>query len=190
MLKVQQSFLSVLQTIENIQFELVDPRDPFGAVESGNITINGPLKRIPRLYNNEWASGASTSKLECHISEIVEKESQGKVARKYSSPPGGHFTILVMLRDIHMLHLLVLEATGEVSNGINKYRRAGKLELRYIPPSSYASPKLITTLEKMETSIAARLGQRMKMHNTRVIPNAVFLEVKRENWAKETVMIV
>jgi hypothetical protein len=182
--------LRALSEIENIQTELVDPRDPFGAVESGNITITGPLRRLPRLYNNEWAAEASMSELERHISEIVEKESQGSVARKYSSPPGGHFSFLVMLGDISLLCLLVLEATGEVQNGINKYRRAGILKLSYTDPSSYASPKLITTLEKMETSITAGLGQRRKIRKMRVNLNAVFMEVNRGNWAKETVMIV
>lgn len=182
--------LCALSEIENIQIDLVDLRDPFGAVNSGSVTITGPLRRLPRLYNKEWASAeAPMSKLERHISEIVEKESQGSVAHKYSSPPGGHFSVLLMLGDISSLHLLVLEATGEILNGINVYRRGGILKLWYIGPSSYASPELIATSKKMETSITARLG----LHKTpkmQKIPNAVFVEVKRGNWVKETVMIV
>jgi hypothetical protein len=95
-----------------------------------------------------------------------------------------------MLEDIGLLHLLVLEATGDILNGINVYRRAGILKLRYIDPSSYASPELIATLKKIETSITARLGLRKETRKTLMSSNAVFMEVKRENWVKETVMIV
>lgn len=95
-----------------------------------------------------------------------------------------------MLGDIHLLHLLVLEATGDILNGVNVYRRGGILKLWYIDPSSYASPELIATLEKMETSITARLGLHKKTSKTRMTSNAVFMEVNRGNWVKETVMIV
>jgi hypothetical protein len=183
--------LGALSEIESIQIDLVDPRDPFGAVKSGSVTITGPLRRLPRLYNEEWASGeASMSKLERHISEIVEKESQGSVAHKYSSPPGGHFSVLLMLGDIRLLDLLVLEATGEILNGVNVYRRGGVLKLWFIDPSSYASPEVIATLKEMETSITAQLGLYKETSKTHKIPSAVFMEVERENWAKETVIIV
>jgi len=183
--------LRALSEIENTQGDLVDPRDPFGAVKSGSITITGPLRRLPRLYNKNWTlAEASMSKLERHISEIVEEESQGSVAQKHSSPPEGHFSVLLMLGDIDLLHLLVLEATGKILNGINVYRRAGILKLSYIDPSSYASPELIGTLREMENSITAQLGLRKKPRKARGVPNAIFMEVKRENWAKETVMIV
>ena len=186
--------LRALSEIESIQIDLVDRRDPFGAVKSGNVTITGPSKRLPRLYNNEWASAeASMSKLERHISEIVEKESQGSVAHKYSSPPGGHFSVLLMLVDISLLHLLVLEATGEILNGINVYRRGGILEISYIDPSSYSSPELTARLEKIDSSIFAQLSlpiKTPKTNKTHKSSNAVFIEVKGENWVKETVMIV
>jgi hypothetical protein len=183
--------LGALSEIENIQIDLVNPRDPFGGVKSGRVTITGPLRRLPRLYNKEWVSAeASMSKLERHISEIVEKESQGSVAHKYSSPPGGHFSVLRMLRDTGLLHLLVLEATGRILNGINVYRRGGILKLWYVDPSSYASPELIATLKKAETSITAQLGLYKDTSKTQKIPSAVFMEVERENWVKETVIIV
>jgi hypothetical protein len=183
--------LRALSEIENIHIVPVDSGDPFGAVKSGSVTITGPLRRLPRLYNKEWASvEASMSKLERHISEIVEKESQGSVAQKYFSPPGGHFSVLLMLGEMGLLYLLVLEATGKIQNGINVYRRGGILKLWYIDPSSSASPELIAILKKMETSITAQLGLRKKTGKTRKIPNAVFMEVRRENWVKETVMIV
>jgi hypothetical protein len=186
--------LRALSEIENIQVDLVDPRDPFGAIKSGrvaSITIRGQLRRLPRLYNKEWASAeASMSELERHISEIVEKESQGSVAQKYSTPPGGDFCVLWMLKGIDVLHLLVLEATGEASNGISIYRRGGILKLRYNDPSNIASPELIAMLKKADTSIPAQLGLRKKPRRTRGIPNAVFLEVEREEWVKETVTVV
>jgi hypothetical protein len=186
--------LQALSEIENTQIDLVDPRDPFGAVKScsaPSVTISGPLRRLPRLYNKDWASAeALMSKLERHISEIIEEESQGSVAQKYSTPAGGHFCVLRMLKGIDVLHLLVLEATGEASNGISIYRRGGILKLRYNDPLNIASPKLIAMLKKAETSITAQLGLRKKPRKTRGIPNAVFLEVEREDWVKKTVMVV
>lgn len=84
-----------------------------------------------------------------------------------------------MLRDIGLLHLLVLEATGDILNGINVYRRAAILKLRYIDPSSSTSPELIAKLKKTETSITARLGLRKKLRKEQKPPNAVFMDVKR-----------
>jgi hypothetical protein len=183
--------LCALSEIENIEIDLVNLRDPFGDVKSGNVSITGPLRRLPRLYNKEWISAkTSMSKLERYISEIVDEESQGSVAHKYCSPPGGHFSVLLMLRGIDLLCLLVLEATGNILNGINVYRRAGILKLRYIDPSSCASPKLIAKSKKAETSINARLGLHKKPRRMRIPPNAVFMEVERGNWVKETVMIL
>jgi hypothetical protein len=183
--------LGALSEIESIQIGRVDPWDPFGAVKGGSVTITGPLRRLPRLYNKEWVSAeASMSKLERHISEIVEKESQESIAQRYSSPPGGHFSVLRMLGCTGLLYLLVLEANGRILNGINVYRRCGILKLWYIDPSSYASPELIATLKNMETSITAQLGLHKETSKTQKIPSAVFMEVERENWVKETVIIV
>ncbi|RDL35182.1 uncharacterized protein BP5553_07113 [Venustampulla echinocandica] len=178
--------IRALSEIENIQIDLVD-QDPFGAIKRGSITITGPLRRLPRLYNKEWASAeASMSELERHISEIVEEESQGPVAHEYSSSPEGHFSVLLMLENMKSLHLLVLEATSK----INVYRRGGILELCYVDPSGYTSPEVIATLTKMETSIPAQLGPHKKARTMRKTANAAFMEIKRENWVKETVMIV
>lgn len=183
--------IHALSEIKNIQIELVDPRDPFGGVENGSVTITGPLKILPRLYNKEWTSAdAPMSKLERHISEIVEKESHGSVAQKYSSPPGGHFSVLLMLGDINLMHLLVLEATGEVLNGINVYRRGGILKLWYTDLSNRATPRLIAISRKAKTSVTAQLSPHTKTRRTQKAPNAVYMEVKRENWVKETVIIV
>jgi hypothetical protein len=186
--------LRALSEIENIQIDLVDPRDLFGAIKSdrvASITTSGPLRRLSRLYDKEWASAeVLMSKLERHISEIVEEESQGSVAQKYSTPPGGHFCVLRMLKGINLQHLLVLEATGKTLNGLIVYRRAEILKLQYIDPSHKASPELIASLKKMETSITAQLGLGEKPPKAQRIPNAVFLEVEGEDWVKETVMVV
>ncbi|ESZ91789.1 hypothetical protein SBOR_7827 [Sclerotinia borealis F-4128] len=149
------------------------------------------LRRSKRDRKSLLPSNQPSSFVEYqHISEIVEKECQGIVPHKCSSPPGGHFSVLLMFGDIGLLHLLVLEATGDIRNGINVYHRVGILKLRYISPSSYASPELYIKIKNMETSITARLGLYKKPRMERTNPNAVFMEVKEENWGKETVMIV
>jgi hypothetical protein len=84
-----------LLLVEDVQVDLVDQRDPFSAVKSGSVTITGPLKKAPRLYDKEWKSTeASISEFERHFSEIVEKGSLGGMEHRYSSPPGGHFAAL------------------------------------------------------------------------------------------------
>lgn len=180
-----------LSRIEDVQIDLVDQRLPFGAVKSGSVTITGPLKKAPRLYNKEWKS-AETSMLafERHVSEIVEKESLEGVEHMYSSPSGGHFAALQMLGDMESLDLLMLEATGKGLNGINVYRRVGVLTLRYFPKGSVASPDLIARLEEFETSRTARLGPQKKKGETHKGSNDVIMELKRGPWKIETVIIV
>lgn len=188
-LKAHDGFCALL-VIEDIYIDLVNMQDPFGAVKSGRISITGPSKRLARLYHKDWTSAeAPMSKLERYVSKIVEGESQGSVLHKYSSPPGGHFTVLLMLWDINLLYLLVLEATSHDCNDI-VYRRVGILKLRYTSPLSYARLGLIAELKKRETSISARLGLYQTLHKVQRPPNDVFEEVKNGNWAKETVMIV
>jgi hypothetical protein len=180
-----------LSLVEDVQVDLVDQRYPFSAVKSGSVTISGPLKKIPRLYHKEWKSTeASISEFERHLSEIVEKESLGGVEHRYSSPPGGHFVALQMLGDIHSLDLLVLEATGEVLNGINVYRRVGVLSLRYFGKESMASPDLIALLEGFKTSRTARLGPKEESTKKQKASNRVFMELRRERWKAKTVVIV
>lgn len=188
--KNNSNFLALSQ-VEDVQIDLVDQRYPFGAVKSGSVTITGPLKKVPRLHHKEWKfTEASISEFERHLSEIVEKESLGGVEHKYSSPPGGHFAALQMLDEMHSLDLLVLEATGEVSNGINVYRRVGVLTLRYLPNGSVASPDLIAWFEKFETSRTARLGPKKESVKTQKASNRAFMELRGEQWKTETVIIV
>ncbi|KAH7370313.1 hypothetical protein BKA65DRAFT_488144 [Rhexocercosporidium sp. MPI-PUGE-AT-0058] len=89
-----------------------------------------------------------------------------------------------------LLHLLVLEAISNILNSINVYRRAGILKLRYIDRLCYALPKLIAIIKKMETLITTRLGLRKELRTVLMPLNAVFMEVEREDWVKETVMII
>ena len=180
-----------LSLVKDVQVDLVNQRDPFGAVKSGSVTITGPLTKVPRLYNREWKSAeASISEFERHLSEIVEKESLGGVEQMYSSPPGGHFAAPQMLGDIHSLDLLVLEATGEVSDGINVYRRVGVLELRYSYKEDVASPDLIAKLEEIETSRTARLGPRKEKTERQKTFSSVVTELKYQRWETDTVIIV
>jgi hypothetical protein len=180
-----------LSLVDDVQVDLVDQHDPFGAVKSGSVTITGPLKKAPRLYNKEWKSAeTSISEFERHLSEIVENESLGGVEHRYSSPPGGHFAALQMLGDIDSLDLLVLEATGEVSNGVNVYRRVGVLTLRYFHKGDIASPDLIAKLEEIETSRTARLGPEKEKWEEQKASNDVVVELRREPWKTETIIIV
>ncbi|KUJ19723.1 uncharacterized protein LY89DRAFT_666582 [Mollisia scopiformis] len=160
---------------------------------SDRITITGPLRRLPRLYNDEWKSAdASVSKLERHISEIIERESGGNVASKYCSPPGGHFSVLKML-DKNPLHLLVLEAMEKTpeAEGINKYHRAGVLKLDCTDLSCIASPEFIAQIEEIEaTSFTKKLGLDKKTRTTPFTSNALYMEIMEQKWAEETVVIV
>ncbi len=180
-----------LSLVEDVQVNLFNQHDPFGAVKSGSVTITGPLMKASRLYNKEWKSvEASISKFERHLSEIVENESPGDVEHRYSFPPGGHFAVLQMLGDIQSLDLLVLEATGEVSKGIDVYRRVGVLTLVYFHERMQASPDVIAMFKEFETSRTARIGPQKKKQKELKGCNDVVMELRREPWKTETVIIV
>jgi len=42
-----------LSLVEDVQVDLFNQHDLFGAMKSGSVTITGPLKKAPRLYNKE-----------------------------------------------------------------------------------------------------------------------------------------
>jgi hypothetical protein len=181
--------LQELSQIEVVHVELVDPLEPFGSIKNGSLTITGPMKRFPRLYNRYLkSSGKPLSELERHISRIVEEESSASVDDMDLSPLGGHFAVLQMLGDSHTIHLLVLEATSFKRE--NEYRRVGVLTLQHFPRQSIASPRLITRLEKLEKSLSARLGPQVQ--NGKVVngANDVIRELRRQPWKKETVVII
>ena len=190
--QTHNNHLQTLSRIENTKCDLKDPRQPFGAVSSGSVTITGPLKKLSRLYNRSWKSvEESMSELERHLSEIVENESSGSVDPRYFPPPGVHFATLQMMGDVHdKIELLVLESTGNVSNGHNEYCRVGVVTLRYFSPSDVASPKLLARLAKFDDSLTARLDPRKNQAEKQKASNAVIAEMRREPWNIETVVII
>jgi hypothetical protein len=132
-----ENFITLSKVVD-VEVNLIDPRDAFGPFKGGRVTITGPLKRLPRLYNKDWkCAEESISKLERYLSETVEKESTGDVEDKYISPPNGHFAVLQMVRNHSTIDLLVLEATGGGLNGINEYCRVGYIR-------SYISTRAIS----------------------------------------------
>jgi hypothetical protein len=181
-----------LSRVENIQVDLVDKRQPFGPLKTGSantITLTGPLKRLPRLYNKAWkCEDASMSELERHLSETIEMESPGKMELRYSSPFGVHFAVLQMLQGHQSLDLLVLESTSEVQK--NVYRRVGVLTLRGCQEQDICPPEVLAKLKEMENSLAARLGPRESDRGGYKLHNKVFLELTEETWQEETVVII
>ena len=186
-----QDGLYAFSNIENVQIDLDNVKEPFSTVRSGRISINGPLKRLSKLYYKDWMLvEAPITKLERYISQIVDEECQGNIPQRYSSPLGGHFGILIMLGNIGLLYLLVLETTGCDTLGATIYRRVGILKLQYTDRSSYLSPALVAMRKEAQTSITARFGLRKTPRKVRPAPNDVFMEVKKADWVKETVMVV
>ncbi|KAI0103024.1 heterokaryon incompatibility protein-domain-containing protein [Nemania sp. FL0031] len=181
-------YFAPLSKIQDVHIDLVDPCQPFGMVKSGSITIAGPVKQLPVLYNKAWRSTDETmSKLERYISQILERESSGAVNLRYSSPLGGHFALLQMLRSWDTLHLLVLEATGGVTNGVYTYWRVGTLTLCNADPKRPASPKLIAVFDKRENSLLRRLGPqqegwRSKLLRAHLCFVGLFEELKKDRW--------
>lgn len=79
-----------------------------------------------RLHNLAWRStDVSISRLERHLSAIVDMESPEGVSDRYSSPSAGHFTIVQMREDRYSLDLLLLESAGQARDGTRLYRRVG-----------------------------------------------------------------
>ncbi|RFN43603.1 het-domain-containing protein [Fusarium flagelliforme] len=179
-----------LALVKDVQVDLVDKKHPFGLVKGGSVKISGPIKKLPRLYHEEWRSkDAAISELERHISEVIENESLGGVEHKYSSPPWGHFAALQMLDDMHSLDLLVLETTGDVINGINVYRRVGILTLQRLSEGDRASPDLIAGLKEIENSRTARLGPKEESTKLQMASKHIVMELG-ERWNPETVIII
>lgn len=188
------SNLEHLSVVEDTHIDPCEHYQPFDAVISGSIVLNGPVKKLPRLYNMAWKSAdVSMSELERHLSEIVERESPGLVEPKYSSPPGGHFAALQMFSDPYSLDLLVLE-TGEILNGITTYRRVGILKLvRPVHERDITQPCVQARLQQLDNNLAARIGPRRKRAGSpkEDEPNSkVVAELEGETWCKESVTIV
>ncbi len=95
-----------------------------------------------------------------------------------------------MLGHIDSIVLLVLEATGQVSNGMATYRRVGVVTLHFSPEELAASPSLIAMLDELDTSLAARLDPRQGRGETLKVSNDIVADLRREPWKVETVTIV
>jgi len=108
---------------------------------------------------------------------------------RYISPPSGHFAALRMLKIRRSLDLLVLEATGDVSNGTYIYHRFGLVTLPY-SDSQCISPALIALRNKAMASGTTRLGPRGRGPRRVPTVNEVIVELKGEKWEDESVIIV
>lgn len=178
--------------VEEVRIDLVDPCQPFGMVKGGSLVLTGPLKKLSRLYNQAWRSMTeSMSALERHISKTVEMESPaGGVSSRYSSPPGGHFAILHMLSTYYLRDSLVLEATGEASNGLYTYRRVGILTLHTFCSKDVASPRFLALREIARTSVSVRLGPQRKPPTTHKHTKELVEDLDNNPWSAATVIIV
>ena len=191
----KQDALRCFSVIEDVQLDLVDPANPFGAVRSGSVTITGPLFELPRLYNEQWRCNETPmSALERYVSNVVEKESIGGVEERFSSP-NGRFAALQMLQHFpsmdRRLDLLVLEATGDTSDGMTLYHRIGLLTLRDIDRRFTASPALAKVLEKSKRSLRSRLGSGSRRRSGKLQESKeVFEEMVAEPWPRRTIIII
>jgi hypothetical protein len=191
----KQDALRSFSVIEDVQLDLVDPANPFGAVRSGSVIITGPLFELPRLYNEQWRCNETPmSALERYVSNVVEKESIGGVEERFSSP-NGRFAALQMLQHFpsmdRRLDLLVLEATGDTSDGMTLYHRIGLLTLRDIDRRFIASPALAKVLEKSKGSLRSRLGSGSRRRSGKLQESKeVFEEMVAEPWPRRTIIII
>lgn len=190
----KQDGLRSFAVIEDVQIDLVDRVNQFGAVMGGSITITGPILTLPKLYNKEWqCKETPMSKFERYVSKMVE-ESAGEVEEKFSSL-NCRFVALQMLQHFpsmdRRLDILILEATGGMSNGMTIHRRLGVLPLRYIDQRNMASPELLKVLEESRGSLRSRLGEGSRRRSTKLRQGKeVFEELVAEPWLIQTMIIV
>ena len=191
-----QCSFRALSTVEDVEVDLVDPSNPFGAVSGGSVTITGPLAQLSRLYNKEWRCKETfMPALERHISQVVEEESLQGVEEIYSFPSNGRYVALQVLQHFpsmdRRLDLLILEATGGNSKCIPIYRRVGVLTLRHYHQRSVASPELRDVFERSKHSLGSRLDPGSGPRRVRWAQSKdVFLELAAEPWPRQTVIIV
>jgi hypothetical protein len=182
---------TAVSRIEDVQVKLVDPQNHFGSATCGRITITGPFKRLSGMYDKRWElPQASLSKFERHLSKLVAKQSLKYVESKYMTPFGGQFAALQMARCGNTLHLLLLEAAGEINDGCGVYRRIGICTLAPIYKANVASPRLIKVSKESSNSLAARLGPPRKPSRRRDLGSEAYKELETQPWDKETVFLV
>ncbi|KAI1131181.1 heterokaryon incompatibility protein-domain-containing protein [Nemania abortiva] len=181
-----------LSQVQEVHIDLVDRCQPFGMVRSGSITIAGPLKKFPILYNKAWRStDESMTRLERYISEKLEEESSGDVSPRYSSPLGGHFAVLQMLYDVDSLGLLVLEATGGVTDGFYTYWRVGTLSLLDYHEEDQTPPDTMAKLDWiLRDCLTARLGPQPKWSQGSKCVFGLVAEIMGDHWDIQTITLV
>lgn len=180
-----------ISRVQDVEIDLVDRCQPFGMVKSGRITITGPLKQLPVLYNKAWRSAdESMSQLERYISEKTYTESSGAVNPRCSSPLGGHFAVLQVLYGLDSIGLLVLEATGGVTNGVYTYRRVGTLTLHFYDIEDETPPDTIALLDELGNSLEARLGRPIEELWRYRFDNEVVEELEKDPWNTQTIMLI
>lgn len=181
---------AAVSQIENVHVDLVDPLEPFGSVTSGKITITGPLKRFPRLYDERWElPEAPLSQLERHLSKLVS-ESLSHEKPSYMAPSGGHFAALQVASCGLTLHLLLLETAGGINDGTTSYRRVGTCTFELFDEASAASPELEKLLDEFPNTLAGRLGPPQMPPDCRYLGDEVYKELQTQPWKKETVLLV
>lgn len=191
----RQDGLRSFSIIEDVQVDLVDRANPFGAVRSGSITITGPIFRLSSLYNKQWRSKETPmSVLERYVSNIIEEESVGEVEERFSSS-NGRFAALQMLQHFpsmdRRLDLLILEGTGDTLNDMTIYRRVGVLSLQYVHQRFIASPELVKIREVSKSSLRSRLGSNSHRRSEKLRQSKeVFEELVAEPWPRRTIIII
>lgn len=180
--------------IEDVQVDLIDESNPFGAVKSGRITITSPTLRFSKLYHKEWrCHNASMSTFERCISEAIEDECvEGTEERSSSS--NGRFAALQMLQPFPWSgtrrDLLILESTGKTMQGNSVYRRLGVLTLEHTDPRHLARPRLIERLRTSDRSITSQLNPRSKTRPMKIRQcKRVLEELVADPWPMQTIII-
>jgi hypothetical protein len=181
-----------LSTITDVHVCLEEPGNLFGAIRSGSITITGPLKKLPRLYNPNFESAkASITPLEFYLSSQIAKQKLEHVDAKYTAPRGCHFAALKILRDQTCMELLILESLGRKLEGKEMYCRVGLLTVLPLGGSkSRASPTLVEFIRNHETSFEAKLGPLQEKAEMYSPSPALVAELKDERWKRETLILV
>jgi hypothetical protein len=191
----KQDGLRSFAVVEDVQVDLADRANPFGAVRGGSITITGPIFAFSRLYNKEWqCKETRMPAFERYVSQIIEEKSAGEVEEKFSSF-NGRFAALLMFQHFpsvdRRLELLILETTGGTSNCMTIHRRLGVLSLRYIHQRCIASPELLKVFEVSKGSLRSRLGADGHRRSRKLRQSKdVFEELAAKPWPSQTIIIV
>jgi hypothetical protein len=145
------------------------------------------MSSLVRLYNDKWqCQETPMSAFERHVSCIVEEESAGQVEEKFTSS-NSQYTALKMLRHLPHLRyeLLILEGTGDSSNGMTIHRRLGVLTVEHRAETS--SPSITTLVEELDKSLRSQLSGGICYQTTKLQSIEVFEEI--DAWPTHTIII-